>query len=127
MTASPTPNSNPVIARAQPEAISAPERRDRVVACAPRDGSQASWRRTGSLATLPLILLILCYRKIISPFLAPRCRFHPTCSAYAIEALQVHGLFRGSWLAIRRIARCHPLGRFGDDPVPPASHSQRIS
>ena len=48
----------------------------------------------------------------------PHCRFHPSCSAYAIEALEVHGAARGSWLALRRLARCQPFGGFGFDPVP---------
>lgn len=48
----------------------------------------------------------------------PHCRFHPTCSTYAIEALEAHGAVRGSWLAVRRLARCQPFGGFGFDPVP---------
>lgn len=59
------------------------------------------------------------YRLLISPWLGPKCRFSPSCSAYALEALQVHGPVKGLWLAARRIVRCHPLGGFGDDPVPP--------
>jgi len=59
------------------------------------------------------------YRRVISPFLGLNCRFSPSCSAYAIQALEVHGPVKGGWLAARRILRCHPLGGFGDDPVPP--------
>lgn len=66
----------------------------------------------------PLIWLVRFYRYAISPWLGGNCRFHPTCSTYAIEALQVHGVLRGSWLAARRIARCHPWGGSGYDPVP---------
>ena len=66
----------------------------------------------------PLILLVRFYRLAISPWLGGNCRFEPTCSAYAIEALQMHGVLRGSWLAIRRISRCHPWGGSGYDPVP---------
>ena len=65
-----------------------------------------------------LIALIRVYRFTLSPFLGGSCRFLPTCSAYAIEALQTHGAFRGSLLAIRRLSACHPLGRSGFDPVP---------
>jgi len=62
--------------------------------------------------------LVLAYRYLISPLLPPTCRFAPTCSAYALEALQQHGAVAGGWLAFRRIARCHPWGRSGFDPVP---------
>ncbi len=65
-----------------------------------------------------LIWLVKGYQYLISPMLGPRCRFFPSCSSYTIEALQVHGLWRGSWLAIRRILRCHPLHPGGVDPVP---------
>lgn len=65
-----------------------------------------------------LIALVRLYRYTLSPFLGGSCRFLPTCSAYAIEALETHGAFRGSLLAIRRLSACHPLGRSGFDPVP---------
>lgn len=65
-----------------------------------------------------LILPIRLYRACISPLLPPSCRFTPTCSQYAIEALRRHGPLRGSLLAIRRILRCHPWGGSGYDPVP---------
>ncbi len=70
------------------------------------------------MATL-LRLLIALYQKAISPLLPPACRFHPTCSRYASEALLTHGALRGSWLAMRRICRCHPFHPGGLDPVPP--------
>ncbi len=66
----------------------------------------------------PLIQLLRFYRLVISPWLGSNCRFDPTCSSYAIEALQVHGIFKGTWLAVRRIGRCHPWGGSGYDPVP---------
>ena len=74
--------------------------------------------RPGPVARL-LLLLVQAYRRLISPLLGPHCRFAPTCSAYAVEALQVHGAARGGWLAVRRIARCHPFHPGGHDPVPP--------
>lgn len=65
-----------------------------------------------------LVLLIRLYRRVVSPLKAPSCRFHPTCSQYAIEALQKHGLFKGLFLSIRRILRCNPFCAGGSDPVP---------
>lgn len=66
----------------------------------------------------PLIGLVRLYRLLFSPWLGSNCRYQPTCSSYAIEALQVHGVVRGSWLAAKRIGRCHPWGGSGYDPVP---------
>jgi putative membrane protein insertion efficiency factor len=68
-----------------------------------------------------LLVVIGGYRRWISPLLAPRCRFVPSCSAYASTAVRSHGAARGSWLALRRLARCHPLHPGGYDPVPEAS------
>ena len=75
-------------------------------------------RALRSAAVWLLCLPILFYRTCISPLTAPSCRFTPTCSAYALEALRRHGPVRGLWLAIRRIMRCHPWGGSGYDPVP---------
>ena len=66
----------------------------------------------------PLIFLIRAYQYTISPVLGQRCRFYPTCSSYAITAVERHGAVKGSWLALRRISRCHPLNPGGYDPVP---------
>lgn len=65
------------------------------------------------------IYLIRGYQLLLSPWLGNNCRFHPTCSEYAIDSIRTHGLWRGAWLAIRRIGRCHPWGGAGHDPVPP--------
>jgi putative membrane protein insertion efficiency factor len=70
------------------------------------------------ILALPFIGLIRVYQKLISPLIGPQCRFTPTCSQYGVEALKKHGLFKGSWLTIRRILRCHPWGGHGHDPVP---------
>jgi putative membrane protein insertion efficiency factor len=73
------------------------------------------------LAALPtrcLVLFIRGYQKWISPLLGPHCRFNPTCSSYAIQAINLHGSVKGSWLAVKRILKCHPLHSGGDDPVP---------
>jgi len=70
------------------------------------------------ILSLPFIALIRIYQVVISPWLGAKCRFSPTCSAYAIEAFQKHGIFRGFWLAVKRISRCHPWGGSGYDPVP---------
>lgn len=68
-----------------------------------------------------LIEIIEFYQSVISPVLPGHCRFHPTCSVYAADAIRIHGAFRGSGLAIRRILRCNPWGPAGDDPVPAAN------
>ncbi len=65
-----------------------------------------------------LIALLKAYRFAISPLYGQVCRYHPTCSAYALEAVQTHGAVRGTWLAMRRVARCHPWAAGGLDPVP---------
>jgi len=71
------------------------------------------------VAKATLLLPIRFYQIVVSPWLAPSCRFEPTCSGYAQEAIQVHGPAYGSYLALRRLCRCHPWGGTGHDPVPP--------
>tara|TARA_B100000405_G_C16371969_1_gene295857 strand:- start:273 stop:494 length:222 start_codon:yes stop_codon:yes gene_type:complete len=65
-----------------------------------------------------LVIPIKLYQLLISPILGPNCRYHPTCSQYSIEAINKHGPFKGTWLAIKRISSCHPWGGSGHDPVP---------
>ena len=81
-----------------------------------RQETAQSWFSRG-LATV-LLALIGFYRRFISPLLGPRCRFTPTCSAYGFEAIQRHGPWRGSWLTVKRLLRCHPWTPCGCDPVP---------
>ena len=70
-----------------------------------------------------LIGVLRLYRAVISPLYGQVCRYYPTCSAYALEAVQVHGSVRGSWLAVRRVGRCHPWAEGGVDHVPPEKSS----
>ncbi|QOC21874.1 membrane protein insertion efficiency factor YidD [Wenzhouxiangella sp. AB-CW3] len=65
-----------------------------------------------------LLLLIRAYRYVLSPWVGGQCRFDPTCSVYAMQAIELHGPWRGSWLACKRLLRCHPLCDGGEDPVP---------
>jgi putative membrane protein insertion efficiency factor len=69
-------------------------------------------------AALPLVGIVRVYQRLISPLLPPSCRFYPSCSAYAVTALERHGAVKGSWLAARRLARCQPFHPGGIDPVP---------
>lgn len=70
------------------------------------------------ILAFPFIVLIKLYQWIISPILGPKCRFTPSCSQYTLEALKKYGVFKGTWLGIKRISRCHPWGGHGYDPVP---------
>ena len=96
--------------------------------------SAAAWlcRAIWNLPRNVLILLLLAYRKVISPLYGQVCRFFPSCSAYALEAITVHGAVKGSWLAAKRLLRCHPWNAGGVDHVPagarewPADHTPTI-
>ena len=66
-----------------------------------------------------LVRSIRAYQYLLSPFLGQHCRFHPSCSSYAIEALETHGLLKGTLLSVRRVSKCHPFHPGGVDPVPP--------
>ncbi len=73
------------------------------------------------IITFPLVIIIKFYQWFISPLLPKNCRYEPTCSHYMVEALQFHGIFKGFYLGVKRILRCHPWGGEGYDPVPPKS------
>jgi len=75
-------------------------------------------RVSKSAVSAALIFAISVYRKLISPILPSACRFHPTCSQYAREAIEHHGAFAGTWMALKRLGRCHPFHSGGEDPVP---------
>lgn len=79
---------------------------------------RAAGRMAGRGAAEALVLLVRAYQVVLSPLLAGACRYHPSCSAYAIEALRKHGALRGGWLAARRVLRCNPFTAGGYDPVP---------
>ena len=72
----------------------------------------SQWPRRAGIAAVRL------YQWTLAPVLGGQCRFHPSCSEFAVQALERHGLFRGSWLSLRRVGRCNPLGGHGFDPVP---------
>ncbi len=76
-------------------------------------------------AIFPFVMIIRFYQIFISPLLGPSCRFSPTCSAYTLEALKIHGLFYGSWLSLKRIFSCNPWGSSGFDPVPPRKEKNK--
>lgn len=89
--------------------------------------AQQTDTRKATPAARLFVALIRFYRAFISPLLGPRCRFEPSCSAYGLEAITVHGALKGLWLTVRRIGRCHPFHPGGYDPVPPPaarSHDQ---
>lgn len=109
------PTSRPAGALGDPSPLDHP-----VVPAAPGGSSRlaALWRRYGAVGMLRAV--VVAYRRWVSPALPPRCRFHPTCSAYALEALETHGALRGLALTVWRLLRCHPFHPGGFDPVPPA-------
>jgi len=74
--------------------------------------------KAAQIITLPFVLLVRLYQVALSPLLPSACRYTPTCSQYTIEALQTHGLIKGGWLGLKRIASCNPWGGKGYDPVP---------
>ncbi|MDY4279784.1 membrane protein insertion efficiency factor YidD [[Pasteurella] aerogenes] len=81
--------------------------------------------KTPSIGAKILVGLVRFYQVVISPLIGPRCRFTPTCSCYALEALKMHGAAKGSWLTVKRILKCHPLNAGGYDPVPPNINNKK--
>jgi putative membrane protein insertion efficiency factor len=77
-----------------------------------------TYKSTLKLITFPFIVLIKIYQLLVSPLFPSSCRYTPTCSHYTLESLKKYGLFKGGWLGIKRISRCHPWGGSGYDPVP---------
>ncbi|MFI3304524.1 MAG: membrane protein insertion efficiency factor YidD [Rikenellaceae bacterium] len=75
-------------------------------------------KRLRQITILPFLALVYLYRSVISPLTPPSCRYTPTCSTYCIEALRKYGVFKGLWLTLKRLLRCHPWGGSGHDPVP---------
>jgi putative membrane protein insertion efficiency factor len=86
----------------------------------PRLSARAGWARRAARA--PFVLAIRFYQRVISPWTASSCRYYPSCSQYALVAIQRHGVVRGGWLAARRLGRCHPWTPGGVDHVPPVGH-----
>ena len=82
------------------------------------DAVRRAGRAAAAVAGWPLLALLWIYRSFVSPVLPPACRYYPSCSRYAAEAVAVHGPVRGAWLALRRLLRCHPWAAGGPDPVP---------
>lgn len=81
-------------------------------------GSDCDDSRPVTLFAWPMIVAVMLYQRLVSPLLPASCRYRPTCSQYAVEALRRHGLLRGGWLGLKRILRCHPFHPGGHDPVP---------
>ncbi|MHC5023569.1 MAG: membrane protein insertion efficiency factor YidD [Planctomycetota bacterium] len=82
-------------------------------------GQQVVGGRAPSIAARGLIALVHLYQRVLARVMGGHCRFSPSCSHYALEALRRHGAMRGGWLTVRRVCRCHPFGGGGEDPVPP--------
>ena len=92
----------------------------------PLPDATVSDRHPVDRAAITLVLgLVAAYKSVLSPLFAGCCRFEPSCSDYMSQAVSTHGATRGTWLGLRRISRCHPFGRFGADPCPPANRTAR--
>ncbi len=84
--------------------------------------NKSGWAFLEAVLLQALLLPVRLYRAVLSPVMPPACRFHPSCSKYALDALTTHGPLQGSWLAVRRLMRCHPFHPGGLDPVPARTH-----
>jgi putative membrane protein insertion efficiency factor len=82
-------------------------------------GDPGAQRPLARLLGAPFVVLIFAYRVLLSPLMGGHCRFHPSCSQYALDAYRQHNPIRASWLTLARVSRCHPFGGSGYDPVPP--------
>lgn len=94
-------------------------RDDSVAAGARESGVRRAWVRVRRVPVLLLVAVLKLYQLVISPMEGPTCRYYPSCSQYAVIAVQRHGALRGGWLAVRRLGRCHPWTSGGVDDVPP--------
>jgi putative membrane protein insertion efficiency factor len=83
-----------------------------------KETARTVYRTILKLLAFPFILIIKMYQLLLSPILPANCRYQPTCSYYTVEALKKYGIFKGGWLGIKRISKCHPWGGSGYDPVP---------
>lgn len=90
-----------------------------------RHGLLRACALVGRAPALVLIVLLRAWQLLVSPLYGQTCRFYPSCSSYAVEAVRRHGALRGSWLTVRRLLRCHPWNPGGVDPVPPTGGSAR--
>lgn len=99
----------------------------RSIAPVPSSPGQVTAEASPTPAARVLMFLVSIYRVVLSPIMGQSCRFHPTCSAYSLEALRLHGALRGSWLTVRRIGRCQPFHPGGYDPVPPRVSAPQAS
>ena len=90
-----------------------------LVGVQPRSARVRGYKMIAHIVTKCLLALIWVYRVTLKPFLGGQCRYQPTCSQYAIDAIREYGPFRGAWMGLKRIGRCHPLVKGGYDPVPP--------
>ena len=105
-----------------------PSKRNSATSCAGQDGRPEPVGSRGTLRVPARIVLaaLRAYKVLLSPLFAGSCRFTPSCSEYMADAVRQHGVLRGGWLGLGRLARCHPFGKHGWDPVPPAGGTPEV-